>query len=162
MGRCTVTEEIRSLEGQLREHPFVRGATHAVIAKLASLARVATFPAGSFVLREGDEADTLYLITHGRVVLEVHVPGHGSTKVETVEGGDILGLHWLVPPRRWVLDARTTAEVHALAIHAPSLRTAMEDDPVFGYAVSERLLEHLYDRLARSRLQRLDVYKTGA
>lgn len=157
-----MVDETRSLEDQLREHPFVRGATPAVIARLAQLARPATFSAGSFVLREGDEADTLYLVTHGRVVLEVHVPGHGSTKVETVEGGDILGLHWLFPPRRWVLDARAAAEVHALALHAPSLRAAMEDDPVFGYAVSERLLEHLYDRLARSRLQRLDVYKSGA
>lgn len=151
----------RSLEDLLRAHPFLRGAPPSVVAELARFTRAVTFASGAFVLREGDEADTLYLVTHGRVVLEVHASGHGATKVESVEGGDILGLHWLFPPRRWVLDARAVGDVAALAIDATALRAAMEADAALGYAVSARLLEHLYERLGRVRLQRLDVYKAG-
>jgi hypothetical protein len=35
----------------------------------------------------------------------------------------------------------------------------MNADPVFGYAITRRLLERTYDRLARARLQNLDVYR---
>lgn len=157
-----MAEVIRTIEQELREHPFLRDVPPEMLARLAELSRAVTFTPGTFILREGEEADTLYLVTKGRVVLEVHVPGHGATKVESVEGGDILGLHWLFPPRVWVLDARALGEVHALALDAGALRRLMEDDVHVGYALSSRLLAHLYERLARVRLQRLDVYRSGA
>ena len=41
-----------------------------------------TFTPGQFVFHEGGEADTLYLIHRGRVVLERHPPS-GAVEVET-------------------------------------------------------------------------------
>jgi hypothetical protein len=35
----------------------------------------------------------------------------------------------------------------------------MEQNPRLGYAMSMRLLQRTYDRLARARLQHLDVYR---
>lgn len=143
----------------LGAHPFLEGLAAAHLGRLAQGARVLSFPEGSFLLREGREADTLYLLTHGRVALEVHRPGHDPVQVESLEGGDILGLHWLFPPRRWVLDARVVEPVRAVGLDAAHVRACSDADPALGYAVSLRLLRQLYARLERVRLQRLDVYR---
>ncbi|XXT21307.1 cyclic nucleotide-binding domain-containing protein [Sorangium sp. So ce429] len=143
----------------LGAHPFLVELPAAHLERLAEGARVLSFPEGAFLLREGGEADTLYLLTHGRVVLEIHRPGRDPVQVESLSGGDILGLHWLFPPRRWVLDARAATPVRAVGLDAAHVRACSDADPALGYAVSQRLLRQLYARLERVRLQRLDVYR---
>ncbi|MFT3772161.1 MAG: cyclic nucleotide-binding domain-containing protein [Minicystis sp.] len=145
----------------LRDHLFLRGLDDAHLARIAGCACLVDFPGGAFLLREGGEASALYLITSGRVTLEIQVPARGAVQVESLHGGDILGLHWLFPPRSWVLDARAVTAVTAVRIDAAGLRALMDGDAALGYAVSIRLLRQLYDRLERVRLQRLDVYRKG-
>ncbi|KYF75652.1 cyclic nucleotide-binding protein [Sorangium cellulosum] len=143
----------------LGAHPFLEGLPAAHVARLAGGASAQSFPEGAFLLREGGEADMLYLLTQGRVTLEIHRPGRGPVQVESLLGGDILGLHWLFPPRRWVLDARAVTQVRAIGLDAAHVRACSDADPALGYAVSLRLLRQLYARLERVRLQRLDVYR---
>jgi hypothetical protein len=57
------------------------------------------------------------------------------------------------------LDCRARDTVIALAIDQACLRRKMEEEPRLGYAIAMRLLERTYDRLARARLQQLDVYR---
>ncbi|WP_437944173.1 cyclic nucleotide-binding domain-containing protein [Sorangium sp. So ce281] len=143
----------------LGAHPFLDGLPAAHLACLAEGAFARSFPEGAFLLREGGEADTLYLLAQGRVTLEIHRPGRAPVQVESLTGGDILGLHWLFPPRRWVLDARAVTPVRSIGLDAAHLRACSDADPGLGYAVSLRLLRQLYARLERVRLQRLDVYR---
>ncbi|KYF79828.1 cyclic nucleotide-binding protein [Sorangium cellulosum] len=143
----------------LGAHPFLEALPAAHLARLAEGASARSFPEGAFLLREGGEADTLFLLTHGRAALEIHRPGRGPVQVESLSGGDILGLHWLFPPRRWVLDARAVTQVRAIGLDAAHVRACSDADPALGYAVSLRLLRQLYARLERVRLQRLDVYR---
>lgn len=150
------TEELVPVLGA---HPFLEGMAAAHIERLAEGARALSFPEGAFILQEGHEADTLYLLTHGRVALEIHRPGGDPVQVESLSGGDILGLHWLFPPRRWVLDARAATPVRAVGLEAAHVRACSDADPALGYALSQRLLRQLYARLERVRLQRLDVYR---
>ena len=49
--------------------------------------------------------------------------------------------------------------VVAFALDNGCMYRKMNEDPRLGYAIAMRLLERTYDRLARSRLQHLDVYK---
>ena len=56
-------------------------------------------------MREGDPADSFYVIRRGRVAMETFVPQRGGLIVETIDDGDLLGWSWLVaslpgPPRR--------------------------------------------------------------
>lgn len=150
-----------ALRDELSRHSFSRGLTDDQLDRLCEIASEVRVRAGSFVLREGGAADALYLVLEGTVVLEVHVARRAPVQVETVGSDDILGLHWLFPPRRWVLDARARDDVRLLKLDAEGLRARLEADPVFGYAVSQRLLREVYERLGRVRLQRLDVYDLG-
>jgi CRP/FNR family cyclic AMP-dependent transcriptional regulator len=146
------------LTDALSRHSFFHGLAPEQLARLAEVTTEVRVRAGSFVLREGGQADALYLVLEGTVALEVHVTRRAPVQVETVGPDDILGLHWLFPPRRWVLDARARDDVHLLKLDAEGLRARLEADPVLGYAVSQRLLREVYERLGRVRLQRLDVY----
>jgi CRP/FNR family transcriptional regulator, cyclic AMP receptor protein len=146
----------------LEQHPFLRGLTPEQVSAIGCNTREQSFPAGALLLREGDPADTLYLLRSGRVVLELNVPGRGVTQVEMLKAGDILGLSWLFPPYRWHLDARAVEPVDVFALDASCMRGPSPENPVLEPALAMRLLRQLYDRLERVRLQRLDVYKAGA
>ena len=146
----------------LEQHPFLLGLTPEQVSAIACGSRELSFPAGALLLREGEQANTLYLLRSGRVVLEQNVPGRGPTWLETLKAGDILGLSWLFPPYRWHLDARAVEPVDAFALDVSCLRGPTPEHPVLEPALAMRLLRHLYDRLERVRLQRLDIYKAGA
>jgi len=89
------------------------------------------------------------------------VPGQGTVLVESLREGDILGLSWFFAPYRWHLDARVVEPMRACVLDAPALRRAMDEEAALGYALSKRLLQALYVRLERVRLQRLDVYRSA-
>jgi CRP-like cAMP-binding protein len=143
----------------LSDHPFLRELQPDQVENIAACAREVAFPAGAVIFREGRPASSLYLLRSGRVALEINVPPRGAVRVETLAGGDILGLSWLFAPYRWQTDAHAVEPVIAIAIDAPCLRAKLDEDPALGHAVTRSLAHKLYERLERVRLQRLDVYK---
>lgn len=142
-----------------QEHPFVRGLDARSLRLLAEHARTLRFEPGTFILREGDVAGTLYLLRSGQVALEVQVPGKGVMQVESLHSGDILGFSWLFPRASWILDARVVEAVEATALDGAWLLRMMDEDAALGHALSRRLIQHLYARLERVRMQRLDLYR---
>ena len=149
---------MENLERLLREHDFLKDLAQPQAASLVSCVKNLRFESGAFLMREGDEASTFYLLRRGRVVLEVDVPGKGPLVMESLGPGDIVGLSWLFPPHRVHIDARAVDPVVALAFDGGCLRGKMEEDHDLGFALSRRLLAETYKRLQRVRLQRLDVY----
>ncbi len=145
----------------LEAHPFLEGLSAPQVAVLVGCAKNLRFQAGEHLFREGDEAKTFYLVREGRVSLDVHLPGKGPLRVETLGQGDVLGLSWMFPPARVHLDARALDTVIVLEFDGACLRGKMEADHALGYAISKRLLALTYQRLERVRLQRLDVYKAS-
>jgi CRP-like cAMP-binding protein len=129
------------------------------IAFLVSCAANLRFSAGTLLLKEGDPEDRFFLIRHGRVSLEVDVPGRGPFQLESLEPGDVLGWSWLFAPHRSHLDARAVEPVVAIVFDGRCLREKMERDHDLGYGLAKLLLYQLYQRLNRVRLQRLDVYR---
>jgi CRP/FNR family transcriptional regulator, cyclic AMP receptor protein len=145
---------------ELADHPFLSGLGDSLTRTLSAFARERAFARGDYVFREGDAADTFYLVVSGRASLETHVPGKGPTRVETVGPGEVLGLSWMFPPSRVHLDARALDDLGTFEIDAGPVRAAMDQDLGLGYALSRGLLRVMYDRLERVRLQRLDVYRS--
>lgn len=144
----------------LREHPFLSSLTTEQLDRLRRCIVEVEYAEDAFVFREGTAAGTLYLLRDGCVALEQLVPGRGVVQVESLCAGDILGLSWLLPDSRWTLDARCIGPVQAYALQSGCVRQQMEQDHTLGYALLTQVVESLYHRLARVRLQRLDIYKT--
>jgi CRP-like cAMP-binding protein len=150
---------MEDLERLLREHDFLKGLSDAHTRLLVSCAKNVRFVPGDFLFHEGGDAATFYLLRAGHVALEVDVPGKGIVQMESVGPGDVLGLSWLIPPYHLNLDARAVEPVVALAFDGACLRGKMDADHDLGFALTKRLFEKAYRRLARVRLQRLDLYK---
>src|SRR5262249_3608920 len=119
-------------------------------------------------LHEGAEESTFYLLRQGTVALEAYRPGKAPAVVETLGPGDVLGVSWVFhggpgseatrAAGAGVLDARARDTVVAFALDGACLRGMMAADDRLGHALSRRLLERVYLRLSRLRLQSLDVY----
>ncbi|GIX31471.1 MAG: hypothetical protein KatS3mg124_1943 [Porticoccaceae bacterium] len=143
-------------------HPFLAGLDPERAAFLAGCARLARFRAGEFLTREGQAAESCFLLLEGRVSVEIHVPGGGARPLLTARGGEVVGWSWLVPPFRYRFDARALVPTRALSLAAQCVRTKCEDDPRLGYLLLKRLAAALLDRLQEARLQLADLYAAPA
>ena len=76
---------------RLKAHPFMRGLADAQVGRIASCARLARFPEGAVIFREGGEADALYLMHRGPAVDD---RGHGGRVAERGEAGAAYAGRW--------------------------------------------------------------------
>jgi CRP/FNR family cyclic AMP-dependent transcriptional regulator len=148
----------RPLESLLVDVPFFEGLAQSEIELLAGCAKNVRFTAGEQLFREGDPADSFFVVRHGAVALETFVLGRGAVMIETVEAGEVIGWSWLFAPYRWHFDARALGVVRATAFDGTCLRQKCEADPVLGYALMARFAQVLIERLQWTRLRLLDVY----
>ena len=149
---------MEGLDRIIREHPFFAGLEPPWLDLICGCCRNVRFDADQYLLREGEPADTIFLLRHGRVALEMTVPGRGALTFLTLGEGDLVGVSWLLPPYRWAYDARALELVRAIAIDAACLRRKCDEDRHFGYEMMKRVLPVLLKRLQAARLQMLDVY----
>lgn len=149
---------METLEPILAEHPFFKGLDRHYIELIVGCSSNVRFDAGKSVFRAGEEANEFYLVRHGKVALEVYVPGQGPITIETVGEGEILGWSWLIPPYHWRFDARAVDLTRAIALDGKCLRNKCEKDHDLGYELLKRFADIIVQRLEATRLQLLDVY----
>ena len=149
---------IGTMEEVMSTHPFFSGMDSKLITTLVSCAGNRVFQPGEYLCREGEQADSFYLIRSGRVTLEVYAAPRGPLRIETLQEGDVLGWSWLMAPYRWHFDAKAVATVQALALDARSLRDRCELDHELGYQLLTRFSNLIEERLQTIRSQLLAVY----
>jgi CRP-like cAMP-binding protein len=128
------------------------------LALIAGCAKNVGFAEDELLFREGEPADTFFLLRHGRVALELHAPERGGVVIGTLEPGEVVGWSWLYPPYRWHFDARASSQVRAVAFDGACLRGKCEDDKALGYELMKRFGQIMIDRLQTTRVRLLDVY----
>lgn len=153
--------EIKNIRMLLAENPFFEGMSDAHLETMAGCGKLVHFKAGEFLLREGAEADTFYLVRKGEVSIESHVPAAGPLSVARVCGGGVTGYSWLFPPHRNSFDSLALTNVSAVALDGECLRGKAEADHELGYQLMKRFAQVVLDRLQATRLRVLDVYANG-
>lgn len=151
----------RGLDALLRDHPFFAGLDTAALELVAGCAHNVHWGPGERVFSDGEPADTFYVLRDGRVALEIHDPAGGGVVIDTLDGGDVLGWSWLVPPYRWFGDGRAVIPTSAVALDGACLRGKCDDDPRLGYALLTRVTGVMYERLQATRVRLLDLYGGG-
>ena len=149
---------LHTLEPLLRGHKFFAGLAPDQLALLTGCAATAVFPAGSYLFREGDPAETFYLIRGGTVALEIATPGRGAVVVQTLSEGDVAGFSWLLEPHSWQFDGRAAERVLTVRMDGTCLRGKCDADQNLGYELMRRFAALAVGRLQATRLQVLDVY----
>jgi CRP/FNR family cyclic AMP-dependent transcriptional regulator len=153
---------MESLERIIAEHPFLKGLSPSQLQLVAGCASNIRFDAGSYIFREGEEANAFYIIRQGKVALEMNAVQRGAMNIQTLGEGEILGWSWLIPPYSWRFDARAIELTRAIALDGKCLRAKCEQDHDLGYAVLSRFVDILCQRLDATRFQLLDLYGTSA
>lgn len=151
-------DETKGMEFIFLKYGFLNAMDESTRGLIAGCASNVVFQKGEFIYREGNPANEFYLIKHGTVALEVHVPGRESLVIETIEEGEILGWSWIVPPYRSRFDARAVGLVRTICINAECLREKMEHDHEVGYQFYRQFLPVVTARLAAARMQVIDMY----
>lgn len=149
---------METLERILMEQPFFAGLSAENSALVTGCARNHRFEKGQYLFHEGEAANEFFLIRHGKVALEILAPGQAPVVFATLGEGEVVGASWLVPPYRWVFDARAVEFTRAIGIDAACLRGKCEADHHLGYEMMKRFAPILVKRLHATRLQVLDVY----
>lgn len=146
-------------ETPLPRHPLIDSLPEALRAHLQAMSRITTYPKGAWLLREGEDASSTFLVLDGRVAIEVNVSGQGAVLLETIEPGGTVGWSWSIAPYKWHFDARAVTETRVLVIDGRRLRLLCDTDPALGYPLLQRFMGVLQQRIESLRLQVLDVYR---
>ena len=152
---------METIEQLLHDVPVFAGLSPEQYELLAGCASNTGFRDGEMLFREGDQADTFYVIRRGTVALETFVPALGPVTIETIDPGEVVGWSWLFAPYRWHFDARALGLVRVTAFDGACLRGKCEADPALGYELMSRFAQVIIERLQWTRLRLLDLYGYG-
>ncbi len=139
-------------------HAFLRGISPDHVARLAGAAVAVSFPAGQRLFDEGAPANKCWLLTAGRVALDLPMPGRANLIVETLGGGDVIGFSWLSPPHQWQFGAETLEPTEAFELDGTAVRALCDRHPDLGYQFVLRMLAVAVERLQATRIRLLDLY----
>ena len=148
----------QALDVILAQHPFFKGLDQQKLQFIAGCALNVRFDEGKFLFREGEDANTFYVIRAGKVAIEIFSPKRGALTIQTLGEGDVLGWSWLFPPYRWHFDAKALELTRAISLDGKCLRDKCEEDHDLGYELMKRFSDVMIQRLQATRLQVLDLY----
>jgi CRP-like cAMP-binding protein len=151
---------MRTIAQELPEHPFFTGLDPAALELAVGCATNVHLGPDEYLFREGEPADTFYVLRHGQVSIQMRTPTR-DVVLDTAHDGDVVGWSWLIPPYRWTFDARATADTTAIAFDGACLRGKCESDATLGYALLQRVVQVMSARLQSARVRLLDIYGSG-
>jgi CRP/FNR family cyclic AMP-dependent transcriptional regulator len=139
--------------------PWFSGLKEDHLKQIAEISHVRLFKSGERFFQEGDKQDYIYVLTDGRVALDMFVPHHGKLRFSTIEEWDVFGWSSVTP----TIHQRTAGAVAvldgaALATDAEKLRQLCEKDHDLGYLLMRRLAGVVATRLMVTRLQLIDMF----
>jgi CRP-like cAMP-binding protein len=149
---------VETLDELIAHAPVFAGLGPDDLTLIAGCAQNVGFDDGELLFREGEPADTFYVVRRGRVSLELHTPERGGLVIDTVEAGEVVGWSWLFEPYTWHFDARAAGPLRAIAFDGACLRGKCDDDKALGYELMKRFAQVMIDRLQHARVRLLDVY----
>jgi CRP-like cAMP-binding protein len=152
---------MENLERFLEQHRFFGGMKDEHIKLLAGCAKNVKYDAGEPLFREGDEANSFFVVREGRVALNLSAPGMETVTLQTCGEGEVVGWSWLIGPHRWRYTGRASRPVRALEMDGACMRAKCDENHELGYELLQRFSKVLADRLESTRLQLIDVYATN-
>ena len=91
---------MRTLDELIAQAPVFAGLDADALTLIAGCARNVGFEEQELLFRDGEPADTFYVVRRGRVALELHTPERGGLVIETIEPDDVVGWSWDFGPYR--------------------------------------------------------------
>jgi CRP-like cAMP-binding protein len=140
-----------SLE-HLKASSFFQDLKDEYLSKIVNLCLEETYQAGDFIIREGEEAEKLYILFEGTITIQIHLKEHQDVIVSTIEEkGELFGWSALVEPRCYTASVKCLEKASVLSVRSEELDTLFKDDPVMGLTFMKKIASLIDSRLYTTR-----------
>jgi CRP/FNR family transcriptional regulator, cyclic AMP receptor protein len=144
---------------ELKKIPWFNELDDEDVKKIATISHVREAKKGDVFFHEGDKQDYIYVVTEGRVALDINVPPHGRIRFYTAEVWDLFGWSSVTPVvRQRTAGARAVMDCRVVATDADKLYELCEQDHDLGFVVMHRMANVVASRLMVTRLQLIDMF----
>ena len=144
---------MNNLSEKITNHPFFRDMKPEKLVTLIEQAREITLSPGDILFCEGEPANEVYLIESGCFGLEAHEPANGTTIVQNLTAGEVLGWSWLFPPFAWHFRARAVELTTVVVLNGAHLLVMAENDHDFGFELMKRVAQVMIHQLQATHKQ---------
>jgi CRP-like cAMP-binding protein len=148
-----------SITQRLRESTFFRELPVEVTNFLAAHAQVRRLTESEVVFHFGERAQRFYLVTAGRIAVEVAAIEGPSLQLQDLGPGAVLGWSWLIPPHRWNFQARAKTPAELIEIDGEAVLAECEANPQFGYQLLKRFSALMSERLQHARQRMIEEWR---
>lgn len=119
---------------EMQDVPDFEAMEQRMVESLSAIGQVITLPAGTYLFREGDRAESYYIVKEGKVVLEFRQTD-GSLLTEMVGPGMGVGCSALAGLMEYMSDAKCEETSKFLLWAQSSLRHLFNQEGRLGYAM---------------------------
>jgi CRP/FNR family cyclic AMP-dependent transcriptional regulator len=143
----------------LRRFPFFSGLTDEEIKSIAMVSDEERHEADTFIFREGDKAQKMYVLIEGTVDIMVNTDEEGLERetVSTLNHGDVFCWSSVVEPHSLTASAFAATPVRVVAIDGAGLRAMFELDCHLGFRILQKAAVIISSRLKDTRIQMLSL-----
>lgn len=125
---------------------------------LAEHAAERVLDADDVLARQGEPAETFYLVLEGALVIEVPAIAGPRLEITRLAPGEVFGWSWLIAPYEWHFNARASGPTRVVEFDGKALLKQCEKDAEFGYPVLRRFSELMARRLDAAQRKMMDQW----
>ncbi len=133
--------------------------------QLTALEDISTYRylnSGETLFLEGDNDNLLYIVSEGKISIEILVPGHGQVQIYHAEPLDLVGWDSMTPvARQRITSAIAVQNSYLICLDANRLSELCENEPTFGVLLMRRLSNVIASRMLSMRIKLLDLLVQG-
>jgi CRP/FNR family transcriptional regulator, cyclic AMP receptor protein len=127
---------------------ILSGLDKGFIDRMMDIGTRSSFPAGTFLFKQGDSAEHFYILTKGHIKLS---SGQGGQTVHTVNhGGEAFGWSSLTGSEMYTASAQCIEPVNLTMFHRDKLQPLLSEDTVSAFKFYKNLAATLGNRLVLS------------
>lgn len=138
-----------------------KGLSEPQLLRLSEITKEIQIQKGQFFMREGQQAEELFVLKEGAVELLIKVEEGFDLPIAIFRNpGDCTGTSALVEPYVYSLNSRCVKDSKMLVINKTALKELMQGDHDLGCVIMKNLAQHLLDRLKETRQELKVHFKT--
>ncbi|MBP1686432.1 MAG: hypothetical protein H6Q33_2575 [Deltaproteobacteria bacterium] len=126
----------------LAQHDLCRGLDAAKLLRLEGMLEARSFRAGELIIRRGEPADSIYLLTRGAVSVTLELPNGRHKRLATLSAGMTFGELAVIDRAARGADLRADTVVECYVLPITALDALSETDPRTKITILENLLRH--------------------
>lgn len=141
----------------LKKIYLLQNISNEMLERILPLARSKSYNERDVVCKEGQTADTFFMLKQGKILMEIEVSETVTISLGSVKPGYSFGWSALIPGSSYTRSAVCSEPCEVLSVHGNSFLGLLHQDHTMGFIFMESVVKILKNRLARRTGQFLKV-----